>query len=111
MYPFGSSSPADLQNAWREMEHCLSSGLNRSIGVSNFAIPHLKSVLEVATTKPSVCQIEYHPYFQQPSLLRFLRDNDIVPVGYGTLAPLTKAPEADALKDVCQRIAKRKQYY
>lgn len=87
------------------MEHCLASGLARNIGVSNFAVPHLESILEVATTKPSVCQIELHPYLQQSTLLNFLRKNSIIPVGYGTLAPLTKAPEGPA-NEICGRIAR-----
>lgn len=104
--PFGASSPADLQNAWREMERCLSSGLALNIGVSNFAIPHLKSILEVATTKPAVCQIELHPYLQQPTLVSFLREHGICPVGYGSLAPLTKASGGPA-DGVCGEIAER----
>lgn len=88
------------------MERCLSSGLARSIGVSNFAVPHLKSVLEVATTKPSVCQIELHPYLQQPTLLSFLREHGITAVGYGTLAPLTKASGGPA-DGVCGEIAEK----
>lgn len=86
------------------MERCHALGLARNIGVSNFAIPHLKTVLEVASVRPAVCQVELHPYCQQPGLLAFLREHDIRAVSYGPLAPITKAAGGPVDK-VCEEIA------
>ena len=41
------------------------SGAGGAIGVSNFMVEHLTSLLEKATVVPAVNQIELHPYFQQ----------------------------------------------
>jgi diketogulonate reductase-like aldo/keto reductase len=39
-------------------------GLLKSIGVSNFGIPHLEKLAETATITPAVNQIELHPFLQ-----------------------------------------------
>ena len=39
-------------------------GLVRSIGVSNFGIPHLQKLMQTAAIKPVVNQIELHPWLQ-----------------------------------------------
>src|SRR6478735_9372149 len=51
--------------AYRALETLLERGKVRAIGVSNFMVDHLTSLLEVATVVPAVNQIELHPYFQQ----------------------------------------------
>lgn len=42
----------------------LRQGLTRSIGVSNFGVPHLQKLLQTAAIKPAVNQIELHPWLQ-----------------------------------------------
>ena len=93
-----------LKVAWQGMERCLQRGLARNIGVSNFAIPHLKAVLEVATIKPAMNQIEMHPYLQQPKLLTFLREQEIALEGFASLTPLTKAATGP-VDDICKQLA------
>ncbi len=39
-------------------------GLARSIGVSNFGVPHLQKLQQTATISPAVNQIELHPWLQ-----------------------------------------------
>jgi diketogulonate reductase-like aldo/keto reductase len=43
----------------------LADGKVRALGVSNFMIEHLTTLLERATIVPAVNQIECHPYFAQ----------------------------------------------
>lgn len=50
---------------WRAMESLYNDGLIKSIGVSNFEKPHMEKLLASAKVKPTVDQIETHPYFQQ----------------------------------------------
>ncbi|MCL2011263.1 MAG: aldo/keto reductase [Cystobacterineae bacterium] len=74
--------------SWRALATLKNEGRVRSIGVSNFQIPHLKHLLDETGVVPSVNQIELHPYFQQHSLRTFHSQHEIVteswaPVGQG----------------------------
>ena len=51
--------------AYRALETLLADDKVRAIGVSNFTVEHLTTLLERATVVPAVNQIECHPYFQQ----------------------------------------------
>jgi len=51
--------------AYRALETLLADGKVRAVGVSNFMVEHLTTLLEKATVVPAVNQIELHPYFQQ----------------------------------------------
>ncbi|KAF7552892.1 hypothetical protein G7046_g7271 [Stylonectria norvegica] len=105
-HPFEAKTPAELQNAWRGMERCVERGLARNIGVSNFTIQHMSTILETATIKPAVNQIEMHPYLQQPDLWAYLKDNDIRIEGFASLTPL-KEPSPDALGEMCSQLANK----
>ena len=58
----------DYLGAWRDMERAVEAGKVRSIGLSNFESDRLEEVLEAAAIKPSVLQVECHPYYQQTEL-------------------------------------------
>jgi methylglyoxal/glyoxal reductase len=49
------------QETWRAMEELYRLGKVRAIGVSNFFSHHLDSLLQTATIRPMVNQIELHP--------------------------------------------------
>jgi len=76
---------ADFVETWKEMEKCVSEGLTRSIGISNFNIPQIQRVLDVASIKPAVLQVENNPYLQQKELLDFCASNNIVVTAYAPL--------------------------
>ena len=71
---------------WRALERISSEGRSRSIGVSNFLIPHLQRLLDETEVTPAVNQIEIHPYLQQQELRRFGREHGILPEAYSPLA-------------------------
>ncbi len=58
----------DYIGAWRDMEKAVKAGKVKSIGLSNFESDRLEEVLAIAEIKPSVLQVECHPYFQQNAL-------------------------------------------
>jgi diketogulonate reductase-like aldo/keto reductase len=64
---------------WKAMEELYRKGQVRAIGVSNFLIKHLKSLIERSAIKPMVNQFEFHPELVQPELLQFCKDNQIQP--------------------------------
>jgi diketogulonate reductase-like aldo/keto reductase len=57
--------------AYRALETLLADGKVRAIGVSNFMVEHLTTLLEGATVVPAVNQIECHPYFAQGEVQDF----------------------------------------
>src|SRR3954468_14619110 len=54
--------------AYRALETLLAEGKVRAIGVSNFMVEHLTTLLDRATVVPAVNQLECHPYFQQRAI-------------------------------------------
>lgn len=58
----------DYVGAWKAMEKALAEGKVRSIGISNFDGERLDNLLEAASVKPQVMQVELHPYYQQEAL-------------------------------------------
>ncbi|KAI1858410.1 hypothetical protein JX265_004970 [Neoarthrinium moseri] len=59
---------------WKAMEALVKKGKVRSIGVSNFTRQKIEDLWEKAEIKPSVNQIEAHPYLQQPELLKWCKE-------------------------------------
>jgi diketogulonate reductase-like aldo/keto reductase len=59
-----SEFDATLQ-AYRALETLLGNDKVRAIGVSNFMVDHLTTLLDNASVEPAVNQIEVHPYFAQ----------------------------------------------
>ena len=66
-----------FKETWRALETIYDSGRARAIGVSNFLVHHLASLLEDARIVPMVDQVEFHPYLQQPDLQAFCREHQI----------------------------------
>ena len=75
---------------WQEMEELVHQGLVESLGVSNFTIENLKTIIQTCTIKPSVNQIEHHILLQQPELVAYCHHHEIVITSYSGLAPITK---------------------
>jgi 2,5-diketo-D-gluconate reductase A len=62
-WPLPSLYGGDFVSTWRVLEEFAADGRARSIGVSNFQVPHLERLAKESTTVPAVNQIEVHPYF------------------------------------------------
>ena len=57
------------------------------LGVSNFTQAHLQELLRKCYVKPSVNQVEFHPFLFQKELLTFCKSEDILMEAY---SPLTR---------------------
>ena len=78
----------DYLGAWKDMEKAVKAGKVRSIGISNFESERLEELCESATIKPSVLQVECHPYYQQKALKeRIAKYGTVIeswyPIGHG----------------------------
>lgn len=80
-------SPANDRyvEAWKALEKIRESGRARSIGVSNFLVPHLTRLLAETDIVPVVNQIELHPALQQRETTSFARENGIQIEAWGPL--------------------------
>lgn len=88
--------PAPKQNkfveTWRAFEEVLESGKVRGIGVANFNIHHLETLLEKANVVPALNQVELNPTFQQAELRAFNSSKGIATEAW---APLGRAKILD----------------
>lgn len=78
----------DYIGAWKDMEKAVATGKVKSIGISNFESERLEELLDAATIKPSVLQVECHPYYQQTQLKeRIAKYGTVIeswyPIGHG----------------------------
>jgi len=62
-------------------------GQYRAIGVSNYTIRHLEELLSECEIKPTVNQVEHHPFLYQKDLRDYCKGKDIVLESY---SPFTK---------------------
>jgi 2,5-diketo-D-gluconate reductase A len=71
---------------WKAFEKLKAGGRVRSIGVSNFHIPHLRRVIDESHTVPAVNQVELHPNLPQDELRAFHAELGIVTEAWSPLA-------------------------
>lgn len=94
-----------LLDTWRTLEGLVDEGKCKAIGLSNVSLKQAREIYEVARIKPSVVQVESHPYLPQWDLLDYCRKNRIVLQAF---AALGHSSEPRLLEDpVITAIAKR----
>jgi diketogulonate reductase-like aldo/keto reductase len=67
------------------MEKMVREGKTRAIGVSNWSIDRLKSLLKLVVIKPAVNQIEIHPFLPNTKLVKYCLDHGVLPQAYSPL--------------------------
>ncbi|XP_054818093.1 non-functional NADPH-dependent codeinone reductase 2-like [Prosopis cineraria] len=84
-------APLDMKGVWSAMEDCKKLGLAKSIGVSNFPVRTLESLLPVAAIHPCLNQVEMNPTCQQMELREYCKEKGILITAYSPLgAPGTR---------------------
>ncbi|WP_018683602.1 aldo/keto reductase [Actinokineospora enzanensis] len=73
-------------DTWRAFEKIRADGRARSIGVSNFHVPHLRRLLAETDVVPAVNQIELHPNLPQAELRAFHTEHGIATEAWSPLA-------------------------
>jgi len=77
-----------LIDTWRALESLVDHGTCKAIGLSDITLEQLFPLYDSARVKPSVVQVESHPYLPETELLEFCRQKGIVflafaPLGHG----------------------------
>jgi diketogulonate reductase-like aldo/keto reductase len=98
-------SGVTLLETWQVLERLVDEGHCRSIGLSDVTLEKLKEIVSAARIKPSVVQVESHPYLPEWELLDFCKEHGIVLQAF---APLGHAMQPNVLTDpVIENIAQR----
>lgn len=71
--------------AWKALTKLQKSGSIRSIGVSNYVVKHLEDLKRNFEVIPAVNQVEWNPKSRDYDLLKYCKDNNIVPQAYSSL--------------------------
>jgi diketogulonate reductase-like aldo/keto reductase len=98
-------SGVTLPETWQALERLVDQGDCRSIGLSDITLEKLREIVSAARIKPSVVQVESHPYLPEWELLDFCREHCIVLQAF---AAVGHAMEPNLLEDpVITAIAQR----
>ena len=80
-----TQSKLPMHEIWQSMEMLIYSGKVRSLAISNFNLAMTADLLTYAHVKPVCNQICLNPQCAQEDLVRFLLDQEVIPVAYSPL--------------------------
>src|SRR3954447_11372609 len=101
-WPLPTLYDGDFVSTWKTLEEFKADGRARSIGVSNFQVPHLERLAAECDVVPAVNQIELHPYFLNRDVAEYGEAHGIVTQAWSPIA------QGDCLQDpVLVEIAER----
>ncbi|TGL53146.1 aldo/keto reductase [Leptospira kemamanensis] len=72
--------------SWKALEKIKQEGKTKSIGVSNFMVPHLEELLKETEIVPAMNQVEFHPFLQDRELKNYCNAKGILLEAYSPLA-------------------------
>jgi 2,5-diketo-D-gluconate reductase A len=95
----------DFMVVWRALEQAYEDGKFLAVGVSNFQVHHLDRLLNEASIKPVVNQIELHPYLTQETLRAYGSAHQIATEAW---SPLAQGPvlEDSTIKSIAAGLGK-----
>jgi methylglyoxal/glyoxal reductase len=93
-------------HTYRAMEKLYKEGLVRAIGVCNFHIHHVETLLKNCTVKPVVNQIELHPRLSQVGVRNFCREQNIQVEAWSPLMRGGEVLEHDILRTLATKYRK-----
>ncbi len=85
-------APVPIHETWQAMEELVTEGLVKNIGICNFSTGLIRDLLSSARIRPSVLQVELHPYLTQEKLLRYCQQEEIAVTGFSPLGALSYVP-------------------
>jgi 2,5-diketo-D-gluconate reductase A len=102
-WPLPTLYDGDFVSTWKVMEEFRQQGRARSIGVSNFQVPHLERLAQETEVTPAVNQIELHPYFLNDEVRSFGEEHGIRTEAW---SPIAQGAVLDdpAITDIAARL-------
>ena len=85
-WPLPTLYDGDYVSTWKALEEFKKDGRARSIGVSNFQVPHLEKLAQETDTVPAVNQIEVHPYFANNEVRAYGKEHSIATEAWSPIA-------------------------
>ncbi|MDE2491729.1 MAG: aldo/keto reductase [Elusimicrobia bacterium] len=82
----GYDMDMSLPETWSALEQLVAEGKCGAIGLSNVGVDRIEMICGSASVKPSVVQVEAHPYLPQDGLLAECRGRGVVLQAYAPLA-------------------------
>jgi 2,5-diketo-D-gluconate reductase A len=104
-WPLPTLYDGDFVSTWKTLEEFKQDGRARSIGVSNFQVPHLERLAADADVVPAVNQVELHPYFQNREVDEYGKAHGIVTEAWAPIAQ-GKVLGDPTLTEIAGRIGK-----
>lgn len=92
------------------MQKVYHSGKAKAIGVSNWTIKGLETLLTYATVVPACNQVEVHPYLPNENLIEYCKSKDIVISAYSPLGGQGSGKDALIGNAKLQKFADEKGY-
>lgn len=92
-------------DTWRAFIDLQREGLVRSIGVSNFTADHLAALQRETGILPAVNQIELHPFFPQPNMLRVNAEKGVVTQSWSPLGRASGLVDDARVQDIAREHA------
>lgn len=96
---FVSLEESPLTETWKAMEACVDAGLCKNIGVCNFSVKKLKTIMADCRIKPAANQVECHPFLRQNELKEFCQSEGIQLVGYSPLGSGARPERMRSVED------------
>ncbi|MET8909151.1 aldo/keto reductase [Micromonospora sp. NPDC004551] len=104
-WPLPTRYDGDFVSTWRVLEELQRDGRVRSIGVSNFQVPHLERLAAEAEVTPAVNQIEVHPYLGNEEVRAYGRAHNILTEAWSPIAQ-GKVLDDPTLVDIADEVGR-----
>ncbi len=85
-WPLPARDDGDFVTTWRTLGEFFRDGRARSIGVSNFQVPHLERLAAETDIVPAVNQIEVHPFLTNEAVRAYGRAHGIATEAWSPIA-------------------------
>ncbi|MFY1619560.1 aldo/keto reductase [Micromonospora sp. WMMD736] len=104
-WPLPTLYDGDYVSTWKVLEEFQRDGRARSIGVSNFQVPHLRRLADEASVVPAVNQIEAHPYFTNDEVRAYGRQHNILTEAWSPIAQ-GKVLDDPTVVDIAEQVGR-----
>ena len=104
-WPLPTLYEGDFVSTWKTLEEFKKDGRAKSIGVSNFQVPHLEKLAAESETVPVVNQIELHPYLLNDAVSAYGAAHNIATEAWSPIAQ-GGVLDDEAIKMVAEAVGK-----